>query len=153
MREKKSYLLVVDASVARAAGETVHPVSRCCREALESILRICHRIMMSSALADEWKRNESRFARRWLVSMYARRKVIKADMPSFSIRAEKAVVLNDRERAALVKDKHLIELAVDGDGIIYTLDDAIIDIWSKCCKQVNAPRTIAWKNPTNEKPE
>ena len=152
MRERESYLLVVDASVARAAGETIHPVSRCCRETLESILRICHRVMMTPALSDEWKRNESRFARRWLMSMYARRKVIRIEMPSFSFRIEEAANLKENECEALIKDKHLIELSMEGDGIIYSIDDTVAKIWDKCYKKINAPKIISWKNPTKENP-
>lgn len=152
MRKGKSYLLVVDASVARAAGETNHPVSSSCREALESILRICHRIIMGYTLSVEWKNHESRFAKRWLVSMYARRKVITIDSTSFPVLVEKAITLTDREREALEKDKHLVELAIDGDGVIYSIDDTAIEIWDKCCKQMNTPKEITWKNPIRESP-
>ena len=45
--------IVVDASIARSAGRTEHSVSRSCREFLESFLKICHRVVMTS---DAWLR-------------------------------------------------------------------------------------------------
>jgi hypothetical protein len=153
MKKKKSDLLVVDASVAQAAGYSARPISRCCRDTLDSILSICHRIMMSPAVSLEWRNHQSIYAFRWKATMVAKKKVVFINDPSFHVAVERAKELNDRERAALEKDKHLVELAVDGDGIIYTLDKTIIDIWGKCHKQVNTPKAIIWKNPADEDPK
>ncbi len=61
---KHSRLLVVDASVARSAGETENPVSSCCRNALFAILTICHHVVMTEAIQSEWNRHMSRFMRK-----------------------------------------------------------------------------------------
>jgi len=84
--------------------------------------------------------------------MYARRKVIRIEMPSFSFRIEEAANLKENECEALIKDKHLIELSMEGDGIIYSIDDTVAKIWDKCYKKINAPKIISWKNPTKENP-
>ena len=115
MREKKSYLLVVDASVAQAAGYSTKPTSSCCRDALDSILSICHRLMMSPALSIEWRNHQSGYASRWKATMVAKKKVVFITDSSFCVVVEQAKSLNDCECAALEKDKHLVELAVDGD--------------------------------------
>ena len=150
MKKKKSYLLVVDASVAFAAGYSTNPDSSRCRDLLDSILSICHRIIMSPPLSLEWKNNANRYALRWITTMVAMKKVVFIGGHSFHISIEKAKVLTDRERAAIEKDKHLVELAIEGNGIIYTLDDTAIEIWGKCRKQIHTPKEITWKNPTRE---
>jgi len=68
--------IVVDASVARSAGETSHPDSVLCREFLLAILKICHRVVLTPEIEREWRRHASRFSLRWLASMRSRRKVV-----------------------------------------------------------------------------
>ena len=71
-RRRGSRLIVVDACVVRAAGETEHPRSSACRNCLEEIRTICHRVAISPVLKDEWDRHMSRFSRKWRRSMAAR---------------------------------------------------------------------------------
>ena len=84
-RAATSKVLVVDASVMRAAGgegATDPAVFAHARDALEAILTICHKICVSPELREEWKRHRSRFAQLWWRQMYARRKVIDCVPPS-----------------------------------------------------------------------
>ena len=69
-------MLVIDASIAMAAGETsMHPTSRNCREFLQAVLTVCHRMVLTEPIQEEWTRHESRFARTWRKSMMARKKI------------------------------------------------------------------------------
>src|SRR5437660_6190664 len=88
---KASRRLVVDASVARAAGGegATHPLSRQCRDCLLAMLHICHRIVMTAEIGAEWKRHRSRFAMTWLTSMEARRKVWRPAAPADTTLLEK----------------------------------------------------------------
>ncbi len=147
MPSAKSRLLVVDASVARAAGETGHPTSKSCREALLDIREVCHRIIMTPSLLDEWKRHESRFARKWLRSMFACRKVRNLKHRCFRLPATDITCLNDEENESLRKDAHLFEGAFEGDGIIISLDAEAARIWDKCQKHIRLPKKIKWFTP------
>ncbi|MBI1788581.1 MAG: hypothetical protein HYR60_13650 [Acidobacteria bacterium] len=71
MRSKR---LVVDASVAVAAGTTEHPISKACREVLEEVRR--HRIVMSTQIRYEWMKRRSVIAVEWLEAMQRRGKVV-----------------------------------------------------------------------------
>jgi hypothetical protein len=147
MKAKRSRLLVVDACVARSAGETEHPMSSCCRNALLSILSICHHIIITRAIQDEWNRHASRFTRKWLRSMTARRKV-ERHATVLSCHASRSLEqLSSGEQQALQKDLCLVEAACEGDGIILTRDDEIVTIWEKCKDQFDLPKTIRWINP------
>jgi hypothetical protein len=63
--------LVVDASVARAAGslESKHPTGILCRDFLMGVRSVCHRIVWTEAIKVEWDKHDSVFARQWRVSM------------------------------------------------------------------------------------
>src|SRR5437867_10648595 len=110
MPKKASAELVVDASVARAAGETEHPVSTACRWFLEEMRKVCHRIVMTDAISQEWKKHRSNFAYRWLSSMTAKRKVVRVDSeenPALR-QAICSLQLREKERDAILKDIHLV---------------------------------------------
>ncbi|VXD11233.1 hypothetical protein PL8927_140065 [Planktothrix serta PCC 8927] len=76
MKNKQSKYLVIDASVARSCGgeDAKHPTSKNCRDFLNAVLKICHSMVMTPELKVEWNKHESTFARKWRVSMIARRK-------------------------------------------------------------------------------
>ncbi|HNS22944.1 MAG TPA: hypothetical protein PKH24_20765 [Sedimentisphaerales bacterium] len=147
MKAKQSKLLVVDASVARSAGETEHPVSACCRESLLAILNICHRIVLTEAIRQEWHRHASRFTRKWLVSMYAKKKVPPCNDAPLNRVDNACEVLSPGEQEELRKDLCLIEAACAADGIIITRDDAIVQIWQKCHSRLGLSKPIRWINP------
>ncbi|OHB68183.1 MAG: hypothetical protein A2Y77_13585 [Planctomycetes bacterium RBG_13_62_9] len=150
MKAKDSRLLVVDASVARSAGETEHPVSSACRDALERILKVCHRVIMTEAIRLEWNKHQSRFTRIWYRSMVARRKIRRAVGTPINPAPEAIEALSAGERENLRKDLCLIEAACDGDGIILTRDDVIVAIWQKCQDGFRLPKPIRWINPVTD---
>ncbi len=71
--------LVIDADVARSAGcqEAIYPTSKYCRYFLEEVLEICHCVIMSVAIAEEWDRHHSGFARTWRRRMVASKKLFR----------------------------------------------------------------------------
>jgi len=149
--QKRSKLLVVDASVAHSAGETEHPMSSSCRDALLAIRKICHRVVMTEAIRDEWNRHMSRFTRKWLVSMVARKKAPEREvehLDHFLDRVCKHLAADEQD--GLRKDLCLIEAACEGDGIIITRDHAIMDIWAKCQNRFGLPKPIRWINPVTD---
>src|SRR5271156_2417038 len=81
--------LVIDASVASAAGQTLAPASRRCREFLQAVLRISHRATMTPLLKQESKLHQSLLARAWLAEMTSKAKVADiADVPNQELRAK-----------------------------------------------------------------
>ena len=71
--------IVVDASVARSAGQKPVPdfVSVRSREVLETILRARHKVAFSAEGLAEWREHRSSFARRWLVQMFSRKLTVR----------------------------------------------------------------------------
>ncbi len=146
MTPKSSQRLVVDASVAKAAGETNHPVSSACRETLMAILEVCHRVVMTQSLQAEWNNHASYISKKWLSSMTAKKKVIRlkeADLTQIKIDSTGLTVV---EKEAIEKDRHLVQGAAAYDGIIITLDKKII----KNKDRFQSPKPIRWINPETD---
>lgn len=157
MTRQTSKLLVIDASVARACGgkDATYPTSKRCRDFLQAVLLICHQIVMSPEIFEEWKKHESNFARKWRVSMVARKKL--SYHPREAVlnnqllaRVEKAA-RSENNRRAMVKDFRLIEAAIVTDGIVVSLDDAVRKLFGDAAKSINELRYIVWVNPSVEK--
>jgi hypothetical protein len=84
MARMRSQSLVIDASVAQAAGpeSAVHPTAKVCRDFLIAVLDLCHHAVFTEAIVDEWKRHQAGFAPQWRVSMFARKKIDRPDCPA-----------------------------------------------------------------------
>ncbi len=143
MKKRASRVLVVDACIARSAGETDHPVSSVCRKALDDMLRICHRLAWTPAIRDEWNKHASGFAWRWRAAMAARKKIVRFSPDSIILPPD----LPTAQRRAIEKDLHLIECACVADGIILTRDDHLLAAWNACHEDLQMPKPILWINP------
>jgi hypothetical protein len=132
--------LVIDASVASAAGLTMQPTSRRCREFLQAVLRICHRSAMTPMLREEWNKHQSLFSARWLADMTSKAKVEDvADIQYEELRSEAPIT------ASAQKDLHLIEAALLTDHIVISLDDR-----ARTELSVPASEEVMWINPVDE---
>jgi len=140
--------LVVDASVVQAAGETHHPVSSACRNCLEAIRRICHRVVVTPEMRDEWDRHMSNFTRKWRRSMAARRKPLQlVPAADFSMSTEG---LSEEDKATIEKDRCLLQAAFAADRIIITRDDALRSALAKMPRNAKLMASITWVNPVTD---
>jgi len=144
--------LVIDASVVHAAGDQApdHPTSKACRDFLLSVLEICHRTVLTSEIAQEWKRHASLFSNEWHVAMVSRRKAV--HVPSGSTididQAVSAASLSPNARRDMHKDLHLIEAALATDRRIASLDDAARRMFGDLSATVRELRKVVWVNPS-----
>jgi len=150
MKAKRSRLLVVDASVAFSASEAEHPVSRSCREALVSIRDICHRVIMTEAIIEQWHCHARYFATKWLAGMVARKKVHWCKGAQLKRLDEACKKLSASEQESLREDLCLIEGACAGDWIVVTEDKRIVTIWQKCQDEFRLAEPIMWINPVTD---
>lgn len=154
MPVKRSRRLVIDASVARSAGgETaVFPTSKHCRDFLRATLETGHRVVMTPAISAEWRSHQSRFARQWLVSMTARKKVYRLD----SVTDKKLrhtlgqASTSKKDREAMLKDCLLVEAAIVTDRSIISLDETVRSLFSGMAQELRTLRRIVWINPDRE---
>ena len=157
MRERNSKQLVVDADVAQASGSENATASRAihCRDFLINIRSICHRVVMTERINSEWKNHHSRFARRWLVSMKARRKIVKIDPSKDTTLREiiKNTTHDENKIDVLLKDIHLLEAAMKTDNIIISLDETVRKLFANVAQSVGEIRDIIWVNPERTEEE
>jgi len=152
VRGRISWRLVIDASVARAAGRADNPVSRLSRQFLENVLKICHRLVLTSEIAGEWKRHRSRFTYHWYAAMVARRKVVRRLQrrdPEFQSRLGETA-LADKAREAARKDLPLVEAALSSDRVVVSLDDEARNLFSQLSSVATELRGLMWVNPVRE---
>ena len=153
MAKKPSRLLVIDASIARAAGDpSSHPTSLRCRDFLLAVLEVCHRVVMTAPIQEEWNKHQSRFARRWRLSMMARRKVeiVEIQVSASLERRFPKVVASPFILAIMEKDRRLIEAALLSDHRIASLDEAVRRHFRDHGERLPELRKICWVNPDTE---
>ena len=148
MTPVKSRLLIVDTSVMRAAGMSEHPVSSACRETLQAVLDICHRVALTDTIRAEWKRHRSRFSGRWWRSMLARRKVSTLISPA-SITLDTSAY-TPANRRVVEKDRCLIEAALAADGVLVTADDEFREALETMPKGKALSDRIRWLHPVRD---
>jgi hypothetical protein len=154
-RSKISKRLVIDTSIARSAGRenATTEVAKQCRDFLNAVLEICHRVIMTEALREEWSKNQSGFAREWYLRM--KRQGRKVDwivvVPNEKLRGRvNKLAKKDLNREAMLKDVLLIEAAQGSDKIIISLDETVRELFSALSGQVGEIGDIIWVNPTHE---
>ena len=146
---------MIDASVARSAGErdATYPDSVYCRDFLEAVLNICHQVVMTPEIREEWDKHQSRFANRWIRSMIAKKKFIICSVDTLDqvllSKIEKCLK-TDKEKEAVFKDFHLIEAALKSDKIIISLDEIVRKLFSQSAKTINELQEITWVNPIKQ---
>lgn len=156
MADKVSKRLVIDASVARSAGKenATYPTSKHCRDFLNTVLDISHRVVMTPDIRDEWQKHESNFAGEWRRRMLAKRKLdihldIVVDDELWS--QIEGFTESDKEREAMIKDLRLIEAALATDKIVISLDEKVRNLFEKAADEVDELKEVVWVNPA--KPE
>ena len=152
MRSRDSKRLVVNASVARAAGgeEATVSVSISCTEFLETFRDECpHHVVMTPELSEEWHTNQSKFAAGWLKSMIARKRWDYVEPPvNQALRDEiEETATSETEIREMRRDFHLLEAAQATDQTVASLDESIRQLFARATQGVGEIRDIVWVNP------
>ena len=158
MVKKVSKCLVIDASVARAAGgeDATNPTSKNCRDVLEAVREICHKLVMTPEIKEEWNEHQSYFAKRWRSSMAAKKKFIYRQ--DIAVDNElwnliKTYSETEKQQKAMEKDLLLIEAAIATDKIVISLDEKVKELFVKAAVDIERLKEVAWVNPDVENTE
>ena len=165
MRSKNFKQLVVDTSVALAAGgrevtdsdvEAKDLVSINCTEFLETFRGECsHHVVMTLELFEEWKRRRSKFTVTWLRSMIARKRWDYVEPPVSQALRDKieGTATSESEIEDMRKDFRLLEAARSTDQAIISLDETVRGLFARATQRVGEIRDIVWVNPNHTKAE
>ncbi len=150
MSRAKPKGIVIDASIARAAGTDAATATRAvlCRDCLMAVRDAGLLVVLSQAIKSEWKTHRSEYARRWLTWMVgSRRFILVSPEPNPAVDTAIRSLLTETERAAAEKDQHLIEAAVAASQRVLSLDSTARDCFSKVAMSAGELRAIHWGNP------
>ncbi len=157
MREADSKQLVIDTDVAQASGseDATHPRAKHCRVFLQEVLSLGHSVVMTPEISNEWKRHRSGFARRWRVSMDARKKVYRINPPANEELRDKIeeTAGHENEIEVMQKDFHLLEAALATDQTVISLDETVRGLFARATQNVGEIRDIVWVNPDRTEEE
>lgn len=176
MASSKSRRLVIDTSVAQAAGRSNNsPPSKPCRDFLLAVLEICHHFVMTPDLRAEWNRHQTEFVSEWRKEMIARKKfhfvspdendllrenLEKCATNGLAVKAEyisprslsqlNADDPNENAKAAMLKDLCLLEAALATDKTVISLDNTVRNLFAVATEQITEIRSIVWVNPNED---
>lgn len=145
--------IVVDASVAGAAGERSHPTSQMCRQFLLDMLTICHKAVMSQELMIEWDNHASGYSVRWLAAMRSKRKIVTVNSGSSEGIADHFcddTRFTPKQIGAMEKDLLLILAALQADRLIASCDRKVKDLFAQVALTFDDIKNIVWVDPSQE---
>jgi hypothetical protein len=153
MDRAKSKRLVIDADIIHSAGgeEAVYSRSKHCRDFLKAVLTICHRVVRTPAIAEEWHRHCSAFSRKWQVWMNSKKKMEISPIDDSKSRSllhkVETSAKSDNDLDAIRKDIHLIHAALAADHLIVSCDETARKLFANASATVSDLSSIAWVNP------
>jgi hypothetical protein len=120
------------------------------RKCLLAVLEICHDVVMTRGIKDEWMEHASGFARTWLATMKGKKKydsIPRTDRVPGLGEAIAAAPWSEKKKKKAAKDVHLIEAAVATDRAIISCDDKARKSFGELARAVPLLREIVWVNP------
>jgi hypothetical protein len=119
---------------------------------LEGVLNICHHVVLTKEISEEWNRHQSNFILFWRSSVFARKKVARHEVAQNDVfRAGiQNLDFSEKERAAVLKDAHLIEAALETDLTIASLDETARGLLRRAAQNVKPLQPVLWVNPTKD---
>src|SRR5262249_18765026 len=152
-KRSKACCLVIDASIAKAAGTSASsdPIGIRCSDFLIAVRGLGYRMAWSEAIKAEWDNHQSPFAAAWLVTMANRRKLRPVkDEPMEELRAAIEGHSNKNVARIMLKDAHLIEAALAADSRVASGDESARGHFGRLAATFALLRRIIWINPALE---
>jgi hypothetical protein len=146
----ESRRIVVDTDVASSASLTNYPRSKACRLVLETILAVCHKVVLTPQQDAEWRNHRSRYTLGWLRQMAARGKWHRLPEEPNTGLVDRVDALPDDgtvDRVQMLKDVHLVEAAMATDGIVLSMDDKMFRRLNRHHAAIGLSKVVAWMNP------
>jgi hypothetical protein len=143
---------VVDADVASATSAATNPRSKCCRELLDAIESDGHSFVMTPQLKAEWNRRQSDYARTWRLKMLSTKRltlITTSDDALVELVAD-SDALNSKQRAAALKDVHLVHAAAETDRAVFSMDRRARALFALLAESSVELASISWLNPEEE---
>ena len=152
MAKSKNRQIVVDASVASAAGTSENPVSIDCRSFLMEFRDASCFGVMYAELKREWDDHSSGFAADWLASMIGAKRIVFIQREAKLELKTKlgSVCLTKNENNHWTKDFHLICACLQTGKSIASRDRKAEAVFRKLAASVQTLHKIEWFDPERD---
>jgi len=152
MPKQKTRRILIDASVATAAGETSAPLSVTCRKFLTEFKKSSNVVVLYSELQSEWADHPSSFAMDWLAAMVAKKHFhfIQLEEHAALQQACTQANLSQQEHRAWRKDFHLICASLQTDRSISSRDRKAESVFCKIAATFGPLAKIEWFDPERD---
>lgn len=146
--------IVIDTSVAKAAGRgrpDAGPPSPACVAAFEAIDAAGLSVAHSTELKQEWLVHARPFARKWLASMFARKRVqiVREPWPREADLLSAAADLPGDTEKEVTKDAHLVSLAMQTDRRVVSLDARQRALLKRLVPAIPELGPLHWTDPSD----
>jgi predicted nucleic acid-binding protein len=143
--------LVIDANLLYSASRRDDPQAAASFAILNQVYLLCHRAVVNDALLAEWDTHSKATGQRWRVEMEKRGKVIRVQPAPHPLRAEMEAVFPDKkDREAVRKDLHLVELAAAADGVILSRDRKAPELIRTRATRGRRLAGLVWHDPLSD---
>ena len=140
--------LVVDTDIAKAASTKEEPRASASRAVLDTMLAVCHRLALSHEQESEWITHASGYTLTWMKAMQGKGKWVTVTGPlPVEIQAAIDSIGSDTEREEVVKDEHLLAMALNADGCIVSMDDKACQRMGVYLAAFDEVQRVGWFNP------
>lgn len=145
--------LVIDASIARAAGPELatYPTSVRCRNFLQTVFDTRHKMVMTPAIREEWNKHASTFARSWMVNMRRFKRIADVSISPNTANLRNEIdyerVQSEKQCEAMHKDCRLLEAALETDKRVASLDETVRTLYHSLAARLAYLREVIWVNP------
>lgn len=145
--------LVVDANIARSAGDTTSaPHSTHCREVLLAIFSKGYFLVMTEKMEAEWVKHQSNFSLLWRANMAKKNRIFFVSASEFQALHRLITNLAPRviNQKAVLKDFHVFASALASDRLIISDDLALRKHLVKLTGHHPPVGKLIWGSPLEE---
>ncbi|MCY4526910.1 MAG: hypothetical protein OXB89_09915 [Anaerolineaceae bacterium] len=144
--------LVIDTDITGSASMSKEKTPTNCRVFLEAVREFGHQFVFSPEMKNEWEFHRSGWSQTWLRTMQVRRQVkYTDDFPNENLRRRISRLSKDVDsREAMLKDIHLLELALVTDRTITSRNNSERKLFADASQRIRMIRDIMWVNPDTE---
>ncbi len=151
MPRQNRFRLVIDEDIYTAAS--IKPAERAarCRRLLESIMKICHKVVLTRKMEEEFQTFSSSWSRQWRIKMVDKKKLIQdnsstEDRPRSLEEAISNSTATEKVKDRMLGDCHLLEAALWTDNRVISMDRVREDFENLCITTARIQK-IVWFNP------
>lgn len=143
--------IVIDADIARSSGTSEHPTSSRSRALLNNVSKHGHFANLCPILLGEWKNHRSLFAKKWLASMIARKKVNFINPEKQVGNIIKNRIVSESDQSVAIKDVHLVDAALASDKVIASNDNNSRIVFCCLADTCGLIKDVKWFNAVKDK--